>query len=114
MANFDFWTAEVKHCLCVIDGYHDRFEKMKAAQLKHVALHDVVEFALDDRSGTFQSANQLKCIPDGELKNARRTLCDSFYRIIVRCYNTHLMDKDELERAATEVAIGIEASDLKH
>jgi hypothetical protein len=29
VASLDFWIAEVRHCLGVIDGYDRRFEQMK-------------------------------------------------------------------------------------
>src|SRR3954454_14623527 len=35
-ANRNFWIAEAKHCLDVINGYGDRFERMKrASQASH-------------------------------------------------------------------------------
>jgi hypothetical protein len=48
VANLDFWVAEVRHCLDVIDGYDRRFEQMKTAQMKHISDHGTVEFRLND------------------------------------------------------------------
>jgi hypothetical protein len=31
-ANLDFWLVEIRHSLAMIDGYRERFERMKAAQ----------------------------------------------------------------------------------
>jgi hypothetical protein len=31
VANLDFWLAEARHWLDVIDGYRPRFERLKAA-----------------------------------------------------------------------------------
>ena len=31
--NLEFWLAEVRHCLEVVDGYGPRFECLKAAQI---------------------------------------------------------------------------------
>jgi hypothetical protein len=48
VANLDFWTAEVRHGLDVLDGYKARFERLKAAQARYVSEHGTVEFLLDD------------------------------------------------------------------
>jgi hypothetical protein len=42
VANLDFWVAEDRHCLDVIDGYDRRFEQMKTGQTKHESLIVVV------------------------------------------------------------------------
>ncbi len=33
-ANAEFWVEEVSHCLSVMDGYSERFERLKVAQDK--------------------------------------------------------------------------------
>lgn len=114
VANLDFWSEEVRHCLGVIDGYRSRFDAMKAAQAGHTSEHQVISF--DRADPWFDTAHPVeppKRIPDTEIKDARRSLCDAFYRFVVRCYNEQLLDKPGLERAADFIGIGIEASDLK-
>jgi len=43
VANLDFWMAEVRHCFEVIDGYGQRFNRMKKAEGKHVAEHHTIK-----------------------------------------------------------------------
>src|SRR5262245_57113770 len=83
VANLSFWTDEVQHCLRVIDDHHHRFEVMKAAQVKHAVDERTFEFAVDNQFDLGNPVPPLKRVPDSELKQARRTLCDAFYRFIV-------------------------------
>src|SRR4051794_7109911 len=87
VANLDFWTAEVRHALDVIDGYGRRFEQMKAAQMKHVSEHGTVEFSLQDPCCTRTSASPPRRVPSKDLGETRRLLCDATYRFLVRCLN---------------------------
>jgi hypothetical protein len=43
VSNLDFWIGEVRHCFEVIDGYVQRFNRLKTAQSKHVAEHHTIE-----------------------------------------------------------------------
>src|SRR5712692_4540361 len=87
VANLDFWLAEVRHGLEVIDGYGRRFEQLKAAQTAHVAEHHTIEFDLDDPCCTRQTADPPRRVPDKDLKEARRALCEVSYRFLIRCCN---------------------------
>lgn len=113
-ANLDFWVAEVRHCLDVIDGYNGRFEQMKTAQTKHTSEHGTVEFSLRDPRHTQEVAPPPRRIPSGELAEARRNLCDAAYRFLLRCCNEGLINEDVLRRTCGSLDIGIEASDLRH
>src|SRR5439155_5157227 len=39
VANLDFWVAQARHALEVIDGYQERFRRLKAGQAEYVATH---------------------------------------------------------------------------
>jgi hypothetical protein len=114
VANLDFWVAEVRHCLDVIDGYDRRFEQMKTAQTKHVAEHGTMEFRLNDSWGDQKTAPPPRRVSGAELAEARRTLCDATYRFLVRCFNEGFMREDLLRQTCDILDIGIEASDLLH
>jgi hypothetical protein len=113
LANLDFWTGEVRHCLAVIDGYGRRFEQMKAAQAKVVADHGTVQFHLDDPCCTRTSAAPPRRVPSQEHGEARRRLRDAFYRFLVRCLHEGLIDERALRRTCETLDIGVEASDLR-
>lgn len=113
LANLDFWAAEVRHCLEVIDGYGHRFEQMKAAQMKFVADHGTVMFDLDDPCCTRASAAPPRRVPSQELGEARRQLGDAFYRFLVRCLHEGLIDERALRRVCGTLDIGVESSDLR-
>jgi hypothetical protein len=113
IANLDFWMAEVRHCLDVIDGYDRRFEQMKAAQTKHTSEHGTVEFSLDDPCCTQGLAPPPRRVPGAEIGEARRNLCDATYRFLVRCFSEELINEDVLRRTCGGLDIGVEACDLR-
>src|SRR5262249_17639629 len=113
VANLDFWEAEVRHCLDVIDGYGHRFERMKAAQERYTSEHGTVIFRLDDPCCTQKAATPPRRIPASELKEARRPLRDSMYRFLGRCFNEGLIDEAMVRQTCNRLDIGIEASDLR-
>jgi hypothetical protein len=113
VANLDFWVAEVRHCLDVIDGYKLRFDQMKAAQMTHISEHGTVEFSLHDPCFTQGRASPPTRVPSAELGEAKRNLCDATYRFMVRCFNDGLIEQDLLRQTCSSLDLGIEASDLR-
>src|SRR5262245_16678031 len=91
VANLDFWTAEVRHCLQVLDGYGKRFQLMKAAQEKHVAEHHTIEFDREDPGCTQGTPGRPRKVFDGELKKARVALREAARRFWIRCYTAGLI-----------------------
>jgi hypothetical protein len=113
VANIDFWLAEVRHCLEVIDGYSKRFQQLKAAQLRHVAEHQTTEFSLRDPCCTQRSPALPRKVPHSELQEARRDLCEATRRFLVRCFSENLITEVEFQRACAEVGIEVDAEDLR-
>src|SRR5262249_36049824 len=107
------WLAEVAHCLAVIDGYGQRFQRLKGAQQRHVAEHHTTEFDLDDPCCTRTGAAPPKRIPDAELREARRVLCEATYRFLLRCCAERLIEEATLRQACDRLGIGIDPSDLR-
>src|SRR5437016_2297480 len=93
VANLEFWLAEVRHCQEAIDGYGKRFHRLKTAQTKHVQTHHTHEFELDDPCCTQTGPAPPQRVPDRELREVRRSLCDAAYRFLVRCCNEGLISK---------------------
>jgi hypothetical protein len=112
-ANLDFWLAEVRHCLDVIDGYARRFDRMKKAQGKHVSLHHTVEFDLDEPCDIRDTAAPPTRVPHRELQGSRRDLCEATYRLLLRCFKEGLMDASAVRRDCDRLGIGVDAADLR-
>src|SRR5580698_9563612 len=76
VANLDFWMSELRHCIVTIDEYRHRFDRMNKAQADYVFEHKTIEFPLHDPefAGPAQGA---KPVPERDLKDARRKLCDA-------------------------------------
>jgi hypothetical protein len=106
-ANLDFWLAQVRHALAVIDGYGVRFLRMHAAQEHYVAAHGTTEFRLEADFPTERKASPPRRIPDRELQKARRALTEAARRFLERCRRDGLLSESQLS-AAFE-SMGIEA-----
>lgn len=113
VANLDFWEGEVRHALGVIDGHRPRFEAMKGAQVGHTSARGTVEYDLNDPVHTRQGVAPPRGIPDSDLGDARRALCDATYRFLVRCFREGLVDEERLRGTCGRLGIGIEAGDLR-
>lgn len=113
LANLGFWAAETAHGLAIIDGYGSRFERLKDAQGRHVAEYGTKEFLKHDPCCTETTASPPTRIHSQELGQARRRLCDAFYRFLVRCFNESLLEEASLRRWCNRLDIGVESRDLR-
>ena len=112
VANLDFWMAEVRHGLQVLDGYGQRFRLMKAAQQQHVAEHHTIEFDLDDPCCTQRTAAMPQKVSDSELKAARLALSEATRRFLERCQREGLLDDPGFHRACEDSGIALDPADL--
>ena len=111
MQNLDFWSDEVVHCLKVIDEYHTRFNRLAAGQGAYVKDHETINFALDDPC-IRGPADRPKRIPDTQRLQARRDLCDAFYRFVVRCHRAGVLELPALRSQCERLDISIDPNDL--
>ena len=103
----------MRHGLEVVDGYGKRFQRLRAAQTGHSKAHRTTEFEFYDPCCTEQGASPPRRVPDQELRDARRTLCDAAYRFLLRCYHDRQIDERQLREACGTLGIGIDAADLE-
>jgi hypothetical protein len=113
IANLDFWLGEVRHGLAVIDGYSERFERLRAAQQRHVSEHGTAVFSLHDPRHTESSAPPPRRVPDGPMREVRRSLCDAVYRFLVRCHREGFITESSVRKECQDLDIGVEAADLR-
>ena len=92
----------------VSHGYNARFDSMSAAQKSYVSEHQTIVFSTYDRK-----ASPPKRVPDRERTDARRQLCESFYRFVVRCHNAGLIDERALLQECARHDISVDKKDLK-
>src|SRR5262245_3963038 len=83
--NLDFWLAEVRHALAVIDGYGVRFVRLHAAQERYVATHRVTVSEVEAHGVSERAPPAVRRIPDRELRQARRALVEATTRFLERC-----------------------------
>jgi hypothetical protein len=84
-ANLDFWMDEAKHCLNVIDGYAQRFERMKKAQQ-----------AQTDTQGASEMPLQ-RGVKDHERKELRQKVRAAANAFLERCYREQLIEAEALQ-----------------
>jgi len=97
----------VKHCLDVLDGYDGRYVRMKDAQAQYTSEHRTHEFDPGDEYDSLGPVPGPKRVPSGQLTNARRELCDSFYRFLRRCHDEKLIDEFTIRKVCDPLGINI-------
>ena len=117
VANLDFWLNEVGHALAVIDGYPARFTRMKRAQTGHVGEFTTREFELNDPDAYLYEAHASapkppKPVPDTELREGRRALCQATARFLSRCAKEGLVDESTVQRESERLRIGADSTCL--
>jgi hypothetical protein len=112
-ANLDFWLAQVRNSLEVIDGYGKRFQRLKAAQARHVTEHHTTEFSLHDPRHTQAGPPPPRKAPESELREARQALCDAARRFLVRCHKEGFIAESALREACDSLGIGVDAAELR-
>jgi hypothetical protein len=114
VANLDFWSDEVAHCLSVIDQYHSRFDRLAAAQKSYVAAHGTIEFVPGDRYGdTAEPPRRPRRTSDADRSTARRELCEAFYQFVILCHAAGLIDASTVRSQCQRHKISIDPADLR-
>jgi hypothetical protein len=112
MANLDFWVAQARHALEVIDGYEERFRRLKSAQDRYVAEHQIQTFWPTDPDIHGPPASPRR-VPHGGLREARRSVTEATYRFLVRCCNDGLIPESQLRAVCKSLEIGVETTDIR-
>jgi hypothetical protein len=112
LANLAFWTAQARNALQVIDGYQERFRRLKAGQGEYVAKHHTtVSLPFDpDVKGP---PGPPRRVPDASLREARRSVTDAMYGFLVRLYHDGLLQEAQLRSVCNSLGIGIDPADLR-
>ncbi|MCA8990877.1 MAG: hypothetical protein KDA88_02815 [Planctomycetaceae bacterium] len=114
VANLGFWSDEVAHCLNVLDQYRSRFERLAEAQRRHVAERGTIEFEHQDVWGeTAKAPPRPRNLSDRDRLAARAALCDSFYRFLIRCHKSRLIEEQTLRQECVRHSISVDSHDLR-
>jgi hypothetical protein len=112
VANLDFWIAQARHALDVIDRYEERFRRLKAAQSAYVAEHQTMTYRRTDPEIRW-AADSPRRVAHAALREARRSVTEATYRFLVRCCYDGLIPESRLRAICNSLDIGVEASDLR-
>ena len=114
VANLDFWIGEVEHALAVIDGYVERFPRLKAAQDEYVTEHGTFEFCMaHENCDITWKAESPKRIPDHELRASQTRLCKATYQFLVRCCREGFIENTRLFAECEKFDIRVDLTDLR-
>jgi hypothetical protein len=113
VANLDFWLAETRHVLDVIDGYPDRFRRLRAAQGRYVSEHQTTAFNLDDPCCTQGPPDPPRRVPATELQDARRRLCEAVGRLLARCRKDGFLDEAAARQASDGLGLALSDAQLR-
>ncbi|MBM3997741.1 MAG: hypothetical protein FJ303_26895 [Planctomycetes bacterium] len=86
-ANVDFWVSETKHCLAVIDGYQQRFERLRAGQAEYEIKNKIAGKAPPIQRSAKHTARQ----------ESRRSLCQAIEKFLNRCHHEGLLSEKDLK-----------------
>ena len=117
-SNLDFWLHEVQESIKTIDEYNTRFNNMQDEQKKWVGAHGTVVYDYCPYCGGKCEFSNGKPSPpvkisSSELNATRKTLIDSTYFFLVRCYRMGLLNKNMLESKCKQIGTSIDPSDLE-
>jgi hypothetical protein len=88
-ANVDFWVSETKHCLAVIDGYQNRFERLRAGQAEYEKKQNVLGKTPPIQRGAKHNVRQ----------DCRRSVCEAIEKFLTRCHREGLLSEKDLKNA---------------
>lgn len=116
-ANIPFWLDEAKHCLSVVDGYHDRFQRLSLAQQVHIDLHHTTETRLacpgcTDCGVTEGRPAAPRLVPEKQLRAARQAIYKAMEQFLGRCYALWLIEEGVVQKACAEIGIELEVHAL--
>jgi hypothetical protein len=103
-ANLDFWLAQVRHALRVIDGYGVRFVRMEGGQQHYVAAHDTKLSEVGPAGVEERRPPPPRRISDRELRQARRALIEAATRFLERCRAEGLVADAVVSAALADIA----------
>jgi hypothetical protein len=105
VANLDFWLAQVRHALAIIDGYGVRYVRMHGAQERYVSAHGSTESIPVVDGYKERRASPPRRISDRELQKERRALIDAAARFLERCQQDGLISELQMSEATTNLGI---------
>jgi hypothetical protein len=117
-ANFEFWEVEVISALKAIEEHYKRFKIMSNAQSNYIEnhgepVHDFCPICEGICEFSTGKPDLPKRIVNSELKEVKAKLLNTYYLLLVRSFNSKIINKNELEKFCLEIDISFDENDLK-
>lgn len=117
-ANFEFWKEEVKSTIKAIDGHYNRFKNMVNAQMIYIEnhgelIHDFCPICNGVCEFSTGKPELPKRVVNSELKEVKTKLLNIYYLLLVRSFNSKIIDKNQFEKFCNEVDISFDETELR-
>jgi hypothetical protein len=89
--NAEFWASEVRHCQELLDGYFQRWQRMRQATDDYLRDHPISPEQQDADTRTTRHTK------DSEIRAAKRRLDESAQRFFARCHKAGLLSEERLQ-----------------
>jgi hypothetical protein len=100
IANLDFWLQEIQHCFSSIEGYSERFQRMKQGAADYLQDHPDEHGEPPNEGYVYDGDTRTtRGLRNTDLKGLRATLQQSACRFFRRCYKAGLISLDTIEDA---------------
>jgi len=104
-SNLDFWVAEIRHCLDVIDGYERRYQRMRQGERKYYDEHKD-EWQKRRRMGQ-SPQTQKRSIKAHELSEVRKAIVSASDVFFFRCWREGFIDAEGLRRIGSILGVDL-------
>ena len=119
VVNLDFWLGEAVHVLETIDGYSDRFRRLRDGQQAWVRQHETrthMPCAIC-RGRPCELGPQPPPAPtrirSEDMDAARRVVRQGCYRLLLRLHRIGLIDEPTLRTSCDRVGVTLEREDME-
>lgn len=90
--NAEFWASEVRHCTELLDGYVERWHRMRQATEDYLREHPISPEQQDSDTRTTRATK------DSDIRAAKRRLDEAAQRFFARCHRAGLLSHERLSQ----------------
>jgi hypothetical protein len=102
--NAEFWASEVHHCHELLDGYIQRWQRMRQATDDYVREHPISQEQQDSDTRTSRHTK------DSEIRAARLRLDAAAQRFFTRCHRAGLLSGERVAEIESMLSYQLEES----
>ncbi len=110
-ANLEFWMTEVEHAIGSLDGYTERFGRLRDAQAAWVEAHNT-QVPTTAAGAETRPPRPPQRLSGSERTDTRRALVDATYHLLMRFFRIGLLAEADLREQCNRIGTSIDPADL--